>query len=88
MNRGSPLDTRGCSNLGYTFNEAPIHESGKSSDAEGKMKTRFPSMRPRFMNRGSLPGRFHRRRTLPPFNEAPIHESGKSFSPARTTHHD
>ena len=38
-----------------------------------------PSMRPRFMNRGSG----HRVRSLHalacPFNEAPIHESGKSM---------
>ena len=60
------------------FNEAPIHESGKSEGGEYvKVASARASMRPRFMNRGS--------RRCPPrvtttsgsFNEAPIHESGK-----------
>ena len=37
----------------------------------------LPSMRPRFMNRGSQIEVEHTRLPLGPFNEAPIHESGK-----------
>ena len=40
----------------------------------------LPSMRPRFMNRGSGNGRCSSRNADSPFNEAPIHESGKSWS--------
>ena len=36
-----------------------------------------PSMRPRFMNRGSPNGRPSEPLGGAPFNEAPIHESGK-----------
>ena len=38
----------------------------------------IPSMRPRFMNRGSHVCSGSAGRIAPPFNEAPIHESGKS----------
>ena len=37
-----------------------------------------PSMRPRFMNRGSTGGLRAAVAASLPFNEAPIHESGKS----------
>ena len=37
------------------FNEAPIHESGKCPRANaGRLRRRHASMRPRFMNRGSI----------------------------------
>ena len=36
------------------FNEAPIHESGKYPDSLTSQLRNVPSMRPRFMNRGSL----------------------------------
>ena len=36
-----------------------------------------PSMRPRFMNRGSAIRGIAKQHALAPFNEAPIHESGK-----------
>ena len=39
---------------------------------------REPSMRPRFMNRGSAEARRPRTMEATAFNEAPIHESGKS----------
>ena len=58
MNRGSPVQERvpGALNLG--FNEAPIHESGKSSRPHhGPAPLREASMRPRFMNRGSVADR-------------------------------
>ena len=38
-----------------------------------------PSMRPRFMNRGSLSDNLPNGNGIVPFNEAPIHESGKCF---------
>ena len=38
----------------HSFNEAPIHESGKSGACrEEPRPLELPSMRPRFMNRGS-----------------------------------
>ena len=77
MNRGSSL-IRSCRNpVQPRFNEAPIHESGKSLRRWKHTGLRAASMRPRFMNRGSLcegdQGQLQRLR----FNEAPIHESGK-----------
>ena len=63
--------------LGGRFNEAPIHESGKSDRSSGAARGPPASMRPRFMNRGS---RIKGEPTFSKnfrFNEAPIHESGK-----------
>ena len=41
--------------LRYAFNEAPIHESGKYTSFTWIAPGVFaPSMRPRFMNRGSM----------------------------------
>ena len=79
MNRGSKTCTERCSRRSAGFNEAPIHESGKSQRARyryvyahcfneapihesGKCERterereseKSASMRPRFMNRGSL----------------------------------
>ena len=77
MNRGSKRRSERQSDCSSRFNEAPIHESGKSQVAEFLGVEDEASMRPRFMNRGSplllyrLGGRVHG------FNEAPIHESGK-----------
>ena len=54
MNRGSSLEQRIEAALERGFNEAPIHESGKSQErraVDGAAET--ASMRPRFMNRGS-----------------------------------
>ena len=39
---------------GSGFNEAPIHESGKFSEIEVTILHLDASMRPRFMNRGSI----------------------------------
>ena len=49
---------------------------------------KIASMRPRFMNRGSPPGRTSTNAACCSFNEAPIHESGKSLDSraARNTH--
>ena len=54
MNRGSRNWQPSASRERMAFNEAPIHESGKSRmgiTAAGREA--LPSMRPRFMNRGS-----------------------------------
>ena len=60
-----------------SFNEAPIHESGKCQRARCPGHRRRASMRPRFMNRGSLDCEDPIERAVARFNEAPIHESGK-----------
>ena len=77
MNRGSrrranPLRTRRAG-----FNEAPIHESGKSKGGSDSRAVRPASMRPRFMNRGSAAISLSALKSSYGFNEAPIHESGK-----------
>ena len=59
------------------FNEAPIHESGKSRDMLEDGRLTAASMRPRFMNRGSIMLWAHSSGRSSGFNEAPIHESGK-----------
>ena len=55
MNRGSSPSSKLSSRPADTFNEAPIHESGKSPSSAELLARRIPSMRPRFMNRGSKP---------------------------------
>ena len=53
MNRGS-VPVRGVDmGDGTSFNEAPIHESGKSGGVGLSVPVVPASMRPRFMNRGS-----------------------------------
>ena len=63
------------------FNEAPIHESGKYPRVAVDEHHLVPSMRPRFMNRGSLDVEDPQVTFASAFNEAPIHESGKSGIP-------
>ena len=64
--------------VGTRFNEAPIHESGKCGHATVLAVDRAQaSMRPRFMNRGSVGCDNLEPEGLFSFNEAPIHESGK-----------
>ena len=54
MNRGSLGITQPRPSLQDTFNEAPIHESGKYLRPIFQPLAHVePSMRPRFMNRGS-----------------------------------
>ena len=79
MNRGSCAPGADAATSRLDFNEAPIHESGKSP-AGGRAEP-LPcrtSMRPRFMNRGSKHEEWAKEQGLRYFNEAPIHESGKS----------
>ena len=56
MNRGSQAKQLRLAGQAYRFNEAPIHESGKY-DEVGHLPDVLhdrASMRPRFMNRGSV----------------------------------
>ena len=63
--------------IAYCFNEAPIHESGKFCHRGFDTPFIRASMRPRFMNRGSLRVDARKNELVLGFNEAPIHESGK-----------
>ena len=54
MNRGSRCVTGAVPPTAAGFNEAPIHESGKSDHDGGRDRAPRASMRPRFMNRGSM----------------------------------
>ena len=81
MNRGSTARGSHGKHNRFCFNEAPIHESGKSRLARCAAANGVSaSMRPRFMNRGSH--QRHECRVPDPasFNEAPIHESGKCYA--------
>ena len=77
MNRGSWRSRGLRAAIAPSFNEAPIHESGKSRTDRLRPRTTPPSMRPRFMNRGSDFVVIDRWFPSSTFNEAPIHESGK-----------
>ena len=78
MNRGSSPFSRKLLKRQLPFNEAPIHESGKCGATFLHEIPAFPpSMRPRFMNRGSRYAATADAGLLIAFNEAPIHESGK-----------
>ena len=83
MNRGSHTILNRLHTIGDRFNEAPIHESGKSRKPCRDCGGKVASMRPRFMNRGSMRVSVLGERALQRFNEAPIHESGKSSGPPR-----
>ena len=78
MNRGSAPPSHGESHHPSSFNEAPIHESGKFGvTAAQRAQRQRASMRPRFMNRGSACTALATIPARRSFNEAPIHESGK-----------
>ena len=55
MNRGSAAPAMTAESCAVCFNEAPIHESGKSRIVNPADSSVIASMRPRFMNRGSAP---------------------------------
>ena len=58
MNRGSHPAAVPTRRGGLRFNEAPIHESGKCARQRAMQRDEdSASMRPRFMNRGSVPVR-------------------------------
>ena len=78
MNRGSTVAEVAGALAILGFNEAPIHESGKSRLGDRRVPVDSQaSMRPRFMNRGSATRCCVLVIGHPGFNEAPIHESGK-----------
>ena len=54
MNRGSSSEPEPRRTNGGGFNEAPIHESGKFQIQVSEIPWIEASMRPRFMNRGSI----------------------------------
>ena len=55
MNRGSAVSWLQQLERLEGFNEAPIHESGKYQDERNEVPNEpSASMRPRFMNRGSI----------------------------------
>ena len=64
MNRGSAFRMISSFRAAVGFNEAPIHESGKFERGPGLRPRRgHASMRPRFMNRGSLKDQYMRNAT-------------------------
>ena len=77
MNRGSLAGVLEQHEQPDSFNEAPIHESGKCGAARIGEVSLNASMRPRFMNRGSASSARPIALMTICFNEAPIHESGK-----------
>ena len=77
MNRGSDRVPEESGRSAPRFNEAPIHESGKSHFRKERPYGLSASMRPRFMNRGSENAVCQDANDDTRFNEAPIHESGK-----------
>ena len=77
MNRGSEFRAPNPSSAASRFNEAPIHESGKSSRirAASDRHARFNEAP---IHESGKCGAHSRRRSWDGcFNEAPIHESGK-----------
>ena len=81
MNRGSDSSYATRDESESSFNEAPIHESGKCAYVDLGAGHTVASMRPRFMNRGSYFWTLAFFQLIHGFNEAPIHESGKSEGP-------
>ena len=77
MNRGSDSRGRAADRLHVGFNEAPIHESGKSSSpARFRARARCFNEAP-IHESGKYRSRWPFRSGQEGFNEAPIHESGK-----------
>ena len=89
MNRGSAVLTRPDARYGSGFNEAPIHESGKSAShfAHFRSVMRFNEA-PIHESGKYYADRAARQRRVYRFNEAPIHESGKSGCAARIVQPD
>ena len=77
MNRGSAHGHSGDSSRRIRFNEAPIHESGKSSPTGRTWRTPWRFNEAPIHESGKLRRSKPRRAESPRFNEAPIHESGK-----------
>ena len=84
MNRGSGVPQEGNADAALRFNEAPIHESGKSPICQRRWTA------PRSFNEAPIheSGKSARQHVSnlvdARFNEAPIHESGKLDSTCET----
>ena len=80
MNRGSVLTYPAEGGALFGFNEAPIHESGKSIVALSLLDFRSSFNEAPIHESGKLEGQRTVQVLHTGFNEAPIHESGK-FDP-------
>ena len=82
MNRGSTIVRMDLSVPRNCFNEAPIHESGKSRSWDGKDgEKRYGFNEAPIHESGKSDLRARRSLSADRFNEAPIHESGKYRRP-------
>ena len=78
MNRGSPRNRRSTTGLAGSFNEAPIHESGKFVSGVVDLRRRSPCFNEAPIHEsGKYLDRIEGLPLAWSFNEAPIHESGK-----------
>ena len=80
MNRGSNGCCTPCPRRPTCFNEAPIHESGKSRSCKRPLTGDWRFNEAPIHESGKYPQGGGYSRSNPRFNEAPIHESGKSGS--------
>ena len=81
MNRGSPDADIHDEPCGAGFNEAPIHESGKSCWRTLSRSSSSSFNEAPIHESGKCAGRAAAGPAVLRFNEAPIHESGKSSGP-------
>ena len=77
MNRGSPVLSPRSDARVHRFNEAPIHESGKSSRPSSHRDSCCGFNEAPIHESGKCAAAIRRGATDGRFNEAPIHESGK-----------
>ena len=84
MNRGSDPEHVWQPKGSTCFNEAPIHESGKSRRSSPLAPAAMGFNEAPIHESGKWRGPRGSPRALPSFNEAPIHESGKweRYSPS------
>ena len=83
MNRGSVRFPASEPRLALGFNEAPIHESGKSSTSLRSRRNAGSFNEAPIHESGKCGGTASRPARSLGFNEAPIHESGKSLGCGR-----
>ena len=65
-----------------------MNRGSLAGSASEQLSIRIASMRPRFMNRGSVRTARTSSKEASGFNEAPIHESGKSLTRRDSQTHD
>ena len=78
MNRGSKVRAQMSRLVAAGFNEAPIHESGKSPARYDPLAKPLRFNEAPIHESGKYPSPVLQESREPGFNEAPIHESGKS----------